>query len=335
MITKKEKEKGLSPLNLAKRFRRNRKNSSIRALVQENYLRVTDFVVPFFLTEENTLPWESNNPFYRWSINNLLKKAFFLHEKGVQAIALFPCIDPSLKKANGQEALNPDGLIPKAIEVLKKEIPSLTLILDLALDPFTSHGHDGIVDERNRIDNDATVHILGQMALLYAEKGADILAPSDMMDGRVGFIRNLLEKNQFPDTCIMSYSVKYASSFYAPFRKVVGSSLSFGDKKTYQMNPANSREALLEARQDEEEGADFLLVKPAGFYLDIIAKIKEKTNLPLAAYQVSGEYAMLKNACTQGLLPYPDAFLESLISIKRAGADLIFSYAVEEILPFF
>ncbi len=321
--------------SLQRRLRRNRKTPSIRSLLREISLRKEDFIAPLFIQEgkkqENPIPYFPS--VFVHSLDLLLKKAHFLFEKGIQAVALFPKIDSSLKKEKGEEALNPKGLIPRAIELLKRELPHLTLVLDIALDPYTNHGHDGILDTEGEVENDTTVSLLGKMALLYAEKGADILAPSDMMDGRIGYIRRKLDQKGYQKVSILSYSIKYASCFYAPFRSAVDSKLQ-KDKKSYQIPYTNTRESLLEALEDEKEGADILMVKPAGFYLDIIYQLKKQTLLPVAAYQVSGEYAMLKKACEEKLLPYPEAFLEAILSIKRAGADLIFSYAVEEILPY-
>jgi len=320
---------------LVVRPRRNRRSPAIRQLVEETVLRPADFVVPFFIREgENKQdPIESLPGLFRLSIDHVLREAESLHKKGIPSIALFPVIDPSKKDLNGSAALDENGLIPRAIETLKREIPSLCLITDIALDPFTSHGHDGIVNTQGHIINDATVDILSQMASLYAAVGADIVAPSDMMDGRIGAIRKKLDLNGFQEVGILAYTAKYASSLYSPFRDALGSSLQFGDKKTYQMNPANCREAVREAHLNAAEGADMLMVKPALFYLDIIAKLRETVHLPLCAYHVSGEYAMVMAAHQNGWLDAPKVFHEALLSIKRAGADFIFSYAVPQILP--
>ena len=318
------------------RPRRNRKTSSIRSLVEETFLRPEDFVMPFFV-----LPGEKRREeivslpgVARLSMDYVLLEAEKLHKRGVPAIAIFPVIDPSEKDAEGSAALSEDGIVPRAVQLLKKEIPSLCVIADIALDPFTSHGHDGLVNEHGYVMNDATVEVLAQMAHLFAAAGIDYVAPSDMMDGRVGAIRKKLDAHQFHDVGILSYTAKYASSLYAPFRDALGSSPKFGDKKTYQMNPANCREALLEAVLDTEEGADILMVKPALFYLDIIAKIRETSHLPIAAYHVSGEYAMVMAAHEKGYLDAPKVFYEALLSIKRAGADFIFSYATPQVLDF-
>jgi porphobilinogen synthase len=318
------------------RPRRNRKTPAIRHLVEETALRPADFVAPFFLIEgENQKQEIKSLPgISRLSLDHILREAEKLHRQGIPSIALFPVIAPEYKDAQGTAALHETGLVPRALQVLKQEIPSLCLITDVALDPFTSHGHDGVVDEKGNILNDATVEILCSMASLLGAAGADIVAPSDMMDGRIGAIRQRLDTDGLQEVGILSYTAKYASALYGPFRDAVGSTLQFGDKKTYQMNPANSREAVRQALIDAEQGADMLMVKPALFYLDILAKIKEHVHLPLCAYHVSGEYAMVMAAHAQGWLDGPKVFYEALLSIKRAGADFIFSYALPQILPF-
>lgn len=322
-------------MGILSRPRRNRKTCAIRQLVEENFLRPADFVVPFFLIEgENRRqPIESLPGIFRLSLDLILKEAEQLHRQEIPAIGLFPVIHPSLKDDMGSAALDEQGLIPRALQVLKREIPSLCLITDIALDPFTSHGHDGILDHRGDVANDPTVQILGRMACLFGASGADIVAPSDMMDGRIGAIRRMLDTQGLQDIGILSYTAKYASSLYGPFREAVGSTLKGGDKRTYQMNPANVREAMREALLDAEEGADILMVKPALLYLDILAKMKERVHLPLCAYHVSGEYAMVMSAHERGWLNAPQVFHEAFLSIKRAGADFIFSYAVPQVLP--
>lgn len=319
---------------MLKRPRRNRKSPAVRSLIAETVLQPCDLVMPFFLLDgqkrKDEIP--SLPHVYRLSLDLLLKEAESLHRRGVPAIALFPVIASEQKDPHGSAALNPDGLIPRAVERLKAEIPSLCVITDIALDPFTSHGHDGLVNDQKEIINDATIAILSELALLHAEAGADFVAPSDMMDGRVGVIRSHLDAHGYAHTGILSYAAKYASSLYTPFREALGSSLQFGDKKSYQLNPANVREALLEAHLDEEEGADMLLVKPALFYLDVIAKLHSATHLPICAYHVSGEYAMVMAAHARGILDAPTVFHEALLSIKRAGAHFIFSYATPLIL---
>lgn len=320
---------------LIKRPRRNRKSPAIRSLVEETVLHPADFVAPFFLLpgEGRSEDISSMPGIQRLSIDLILKRAEELHAEGVPAIALFPVIPLQKKDPAGSAALHPQGVLPRALAILKKEIPSLCVIADIALDPFTSHGHDGLVNEREEILNDPTVEILTKMALVYAEAGADLVAPSDMMDGRVGAIRAHLDKHSFHDVGILSYTAKYASSLYSPFRDALGSQLAFGNKKSYQLNPANVREALLEAKLDEEEGADMLMVKPALFYLDVIGKLKASSSLPICAYHVSAEYAMVMAAERQGMLDAAQVFYEALLSIKRAGADFIFSYAVPHVLP--
>ncbi|MCB1109735.1 MAG: porphobilinogen synthase [Chlamydiia bacterium] len=314
---------------LTKRPRRNRKSPAIRSLAEETRLSASDLIVPFFIKEGIRVrePIESMPGINRLSIDLLLKEAELLHAQGIPAVALFPVIDPSLKDDQGSEGWNPESLVVRAIQALKRELPSLCVITDVALDPFTSHGHDGIIYE-GEVDNDLTLEALVKQATCYAEGGCDIVAPSDMMDGRVGVIRKALR----PQVGILSYTAKYASAFYGPFRNAIGSQLLSGDKKTYQMNPANRREAIREALLDEEEGADMLMVKPALPYLDVLLAIKEKTTLPVGAYHVSGEYAMVMAAAEKGFINAELTFYESLISIKRAGADFIFTYAASQVL---
>ncbi|MBY0529305.1 MAG: porphobilinogen synthase [Rhabdochlamydiaceae bacterium] len=319
---------------MLKRPRRNRKSAAIRSLVEETILRPADLVVPFFLIAgENQREQIPSMPLVeRLSIDLIVKQAEKLHASGIQAVALFPVIKGEEKDPIGSIALQSDNLVARAIQTLKKQIPSLCVITDIALDPYTSHGHDGILNSSGEVANDATIEVLSQMALMHAQAGADIVAPSDMMDGRVGAIRRVLDGKSFHDVNILSYTAKYASSLYAPFRDALGSQLRSGDKKTYQMNPSNAREALLEAALDVEEGADILMVKPALYYLDIIAKLKEHTHVPIAAYHVSGEYAMVMAAHEKGYGDAEKMFYEALLSIKRAGADFIFSYAAPMIL---
>jgi len=326
--------KKINFLPIVQRPRRNRKSFAIRSMLKENFLHISDFVMPFFLIEGQNKEQviEKFPNICRLSVDLILKKIFQLHKKGIQAIVLFPVIEKSKKSLFGDEALNENGMYCQAIRLIKKEIPSLCIITDIALDPYTSHGHDGIVNDKNEIDNDKTVLTLCQMALIHAASGADIVAPSDMMDGRVKAIRNSLDVNDFYNTSILSYTAKYASSLYNPFRDAVGSKLEFGDKKSYQMDPANSKEAIIEAKADDDEGADILMVKPASIYLDIISKIRKVTNKPIAAYHVSGEYCMVKAAHKLGYLNDKKVFYETLLSIKRSGADIIISYAIEDIL---
>lgn len=318
------------------RPRRNRKSEAIRRMVEETSLRAADLVAPFFVIEghQNKEEIPSFPGVYRMTLDHLLREAHRLHSKGIPSIALFPVVETSLKDPQGSKALDPNGIIPKALALLKKEIPSLCLITDIALDPYTSHGHDGVVDEKGHVLNDPTVKILSEMARITAAAGADLVAPSDMMDGRVGAIRIALDEAGFEEVGIVSYTAKYASSLYAPFRDTLGSKLKFGDKKTYQMNPANSREAVRQALLDIEQGADMVMVKPALFYLDVIAHLRSKVHVPICAYHVSGEYSMVMAAHAAGWLDAPKVFYEGLLSIKRAGADFIFTYAVDHVLPF-
>jgi len=324
----------MTTFEMLKRPRRNRMTSAIRRLAQEHTLSASDLVAPLFLIpgENRREPIEEMPGIERHTVDLLVKEAEIFHAQGIPAIDLFPSVDPFTKDLEGSEAWNPNGLVPTAIRQLKKEVPSLCVIADIALDPYTSHGHDGIPNNNREIENDLTLEALIRQSLVYAEAGCDILAPSDMMDGRVKFIREALDAQGFQNVGILSYAAKYASAFYGPFRGAIQTRLSFGDKKTYQMDPSNVREAVREALLDEEEGADMLMVKPALPYLDVIAKIKEKTSLPVGAYHVSGEYAMVMAAHERGWLDAQKTFYESLIGIKRAGADFIFTYAINQIL---
>lgn len=271
---------------------------------------------------------------FRMSIDLAVQEVKELYRLGIRAIDLFAAIPRDKKNSLGSEALNPDLFVYDAILTIKRECPGMCVMVDIALDPYTDHGHDGLVNERGEILNDETVEILCEMCTLAGRFGADIVAPSDMMDGRVGAIRKALDDASLSHVGILSYAAKYASAFYGPFRDALGSAPKFGNKATYQMNPANSREALLECFLDEKEGADILMVKPALPYLDILTKIREKTNLPLAAYHVSGEYAMVMTAAKSGVIDADLVFYESLLAIKRAGADLIFTYAAPRVLQF-
>ena len=264
---------------------------------------------------------------FRYSLDLLLLECERLVKLGIKCICLFPALPPKLKSRACEEAYNPQGLYPLAIKEIKSKYPDLLVMTDVALDPYNSEGHDGLVDKKTKeILNDPTLEVLGKMALVQAEAGADIIGPSDMMDGRVGYLRECLDAHHFPQVSLMSYTAKYASSFYGPFREALDSIPLAGDKKTYQMDFANSREALREAALDEAEGADLLMVKPGLAYLDVIAKMKEKTNLPLSAYNVSGEYAMVKDAAAQGWVEEKKVVLEILTAFKRAGADVILTY---------
>ena len=312
------------------RPRRLRRSPFARNLIRQHALSVSDLIYPVFVVE--TLEEEINIPsmpgIRRWSADNLVRHLNGAVELGISAIAIFPVIDPSLKTADGREAFHSNGLVPRTLVRLKKEFPELGLISDVALDPYTSHGQDGMIDDTGYILNDLTVEALAKQALIHAEAGADIIAPSDMMDGRVGAIRMALEERGFTETMILSYAAKYASAFYAPFRDAVGSASNLGkaDKKSYQMDPGNSDEALREVALDIAEGADMVMVKPGLPYLDIIRRVKERFEVPVFAYNVSGEYAMIKAAAQAGFLDEAACVLESLLAFKRAGCDGILSY---------
>ena len=317
------------------RPRRNRLTKGIRNLVSETTVQPKNLVWPVFVQEGKNQrnPIVSMPGISRLSIDQLTvdsKKAF---ELGVPAIALFPAINESLKNSEGKESLNPDGLLQRAIKELKQKVPELVVITDIALDPYSSDGHDGLVQD-GQILNDETLPLLARMAVAQAKAGADVVAPSDMMDGRVEAIRNALNEAGFPNVLICSYCAKYASAFYGPFRDALESAPKEGDKKTYQMDPANTREAIREIDLDEEEGADWLLIKPGLPYLDVIRLAREQTELPIAAYHVSGEYAMLKAAAEKGWLDYESCLMESLLSLRRAGADMIFTYGAIDAATF-
>lgn len=313
------------------RPRRNRRTPAIRSLVRETTLTPADFIQPLFLHEgSEDVPIASMPGCTRWSLDGLVKEAGEVHALGVPAVVLFPAIAESLKTPGAEEAWNPEGLVPRAVRALKEAHPGLCVITDVALDPYNADGHDGLVergpDGSLVILNDETVECLCRQALCHAEAGADLVSPSDMMDGRVAMIRHALDSEAFEDTGLLSYSAKYASAYYGPFRGALDSAPKEGDKKTYQMDPGNAREALREASLDEAEGADMVMVKPAGPYLDIIARIRDSTTLPVAAYQVSGEYLMIESAAASGWVDGQAVALESLTGIKRAGADMILTY---------
>ncbi|TAF65605.1 MAG: porphobilinogen synthase [Cytophagales bacterium] len=318
-------------MELTRRPRRNRQSAAIRDMVAETTLSTKDLIFPMFLTEGNQIqqPISSMPQISRWSIDLLLKEIEQCLNLGIRTFAPFPNVEDKYKDKYATESHNPDGLYPKAIREIKKFFPEACLITDVAMDPYSADGHDGIV-ENGEILNDATLEILGKMALTQAEAGADIVAPSDMMDGRVGYLRKVLDAKGYTHVGIMAYTAKYASSFYGPFRDALNSAPKFGDKKTYQMNPANAKEALLEAQLDAAEGADFLMVKPALPYLDIIKLLADNFPLPIAAYNVSGEYAMIKAAAQNGWIDGERAMVESLTSIKRAGAKVILTYFAKE-----
>jgi porphobilinogen synthase len=312
------------------RMRRMRRDEFSRRLMREHILTTDDLIYPVFLVEgegmEQAVP--SMPGIVRMSLDKLLRAAEEALDLGIPALALFPAIEPSLKTADGREATNPAGLIPRVVREVKKQFPQLGLMADVALDPYTSHGQDGVIDESGYILNDDTITILREQALVQAEAGVDIVAPSDMMDGRIGAIRDALESKRFIHTRIMAYSAKYASNFYGPFRDAVGSAAALGraDKNTYQMDPGNSDEALREVGLDLQEGADMVMVKPGMPYLDIVRRVKEEFKAPTFVYQVSGEYAMLKAAFQNGWLDEPKCVLETLLAFKRAGADGILTY---------
>jgi porphobilinogen synthase len=318
--------------NLRVRPRRLRRNNSIRSMVQETILSVNDFIYPLFVMEgENkTVEVASMPGAFRFTLDLLVKEVKEAYELGIKAIALFPLTPEELKDKKGTECYNPQGLIQRSIRAIKKEIPDILIITDIALDPYNSDGHDGIVDENGVILNDETVEVLVKQALSQAEAGTDIVAPSDMMDGRIGAIRQGLDSAGYNHVGILAYSAKYASAYYGPFRDALDSAPKAGDKKTYQMDPANTREAIKEVELDIAEGADMVMVKPALAYLDIIHQVRQVTNLPVAAYNVSGEYAMIKAAAKLGWIDENKVMLETLTSIKRAGADLILTYFAKQ-----
>ena len=314
----------------ASRPRRLRRDAFTRSLVREHRLHPSDFIFPVFVHEgENRVePIASMPGVSRLSLDRLIPVAEECVELGIPVMALFPAIDPALKTPDGIEATNPDGLIPRIVRALKEKVPGLGVLTDVALDPYTSHGQDGVLDEQGYILNDRTVELLKQQALVQARAGVDIVAPSDMMDGRIGAIRAALEADSHIHTRIMAYSAKYASAFYGPFRDAVGSRSNLGkaDKKTYQMDPGNSDEALREVGLDLAEGADMVKVKPGLPYLDIVRLVKQEFRVPTFAYQVSGEYAMIKAAAANGWLDHDAVMLEALLAFKRAGADGILTY---------
>ncbi len=316
---------------MLKRPRRNRKSSVIRKMVQENRVLLEDLIFPLFVIEgDNQKSEVSSMPgIYRYSPDLLKDEIDECINLGIKSFAIFPSLPESKKDKMATESTNPEGLYLQTIRDIKESFEDTCIITDIAMDPYSSDGHDGIV-QNGKILNDETLEVLGEMAVAQAEAGADIVAPSDMMDGRVEFIREALDEANFEDVSIMAYTAKYASAFYGPFRDALDSAPKFGDKKTYQMNPANRREALIEAELDESEGADFLMVKPALPYLDVIRTLKQDFDLPIAAYNVSGEYAMIKAAAQKGWLDGLDTMQETLLSIKRAGADVILTYFAKE-----
>jgi porphobilinogen synthase len=316
---------------LQRRNRILRTNASIRSLVAETTLTPNDFIAPLFVDEGSNIKYEipSMPGYYRYSLDNTIKEVKELWSLGIKSIDLFIKCSDSLKDNTGKESWNPDGLMQRSIRAIKDAVPEMVIMTDVALDPYSSYGHDGIVKD-GEIVNDETVEALVKMTLSHAAAGVDFVAPSDMMDGRIGALRSALEENNFTKVGIMSYSAKYASCFYGPFRDALDSAPGFGDKKTYQMDYANRIEALKETLMDVEEGADIVMVKPAMAYLDIVREIKNAVDVPVSAYHVSGEYAMIKAAAKMGWLDENKAILESLTSIKRAGADLIATYFAKD-----
>ena len=325
--------------DLLRRMRRNRATPAVRSLVQETALRAENLIQPLFVRagEGTPEPVESMPGIVRHTVDTLTEECQRLEQNGIKAIALFPCIDSSKKDPEGSHAHSPENILFAAIRAVKSASPDLAVITDVALDPYTSHGHDGLLDERGDVENDSTVESLKQLAVAQAEAGADIVAPSDMMDGRVKAIRLALDAAGFQRIGILAYAAKYASAYYGPFRDAVKSGtgqsgkLQKLDKRGYQMDPGNVREALHEVQLDEEEGADMVMVKPAGPYLDIIRAVRGHTLLPVAAYQVSGEYAQIHAAARLGWLDYEATRDESLLAIKRAGADMILTYFAAEV----
>ena len=313
------------------RNRRLRSSESLRTMLHECSLNPNDFIVPLFVIDGKQKKEEiSSMPdYYRMSIDLLPKHVKNLWSLGLKSVLIFVKVPNNLKDNKGTEALNPDGLMQRAIKTVKDAVPKMVVMTDVALDPYSSYGHDGIV-EKGKILNDPTVSILSNISLSHAQAGADVIAPSDMMDGRVLKIRELLEAENYINTVIMSYSAKYASGFYGPFRDALNSAPNFGDKKTYQMDFRNRKEALIEAKRDIEEGADIVMVKPGIAYLDIISELSKNVDAPIAAYQVSGEYAMLKAAAEKGWLDHDQIIIEQLVSFKRAGASLIATYFAEQ-----
>jgi porphobilinogen synthase len=313
------------------RPRRNRSRPAIRELVRETRLDPSDLVLPLFVQEGEDVetPIAALPGHARLSVDRLVARAREARAAGVPGVALFPVVPDAQKDPRGSQATKPDGLLPRAVRALKRELPELLVITDVALDPYSSDGHDGVVID-GRIDNDETLPLLAAMAVTQAEAGADLVAPSDMMDGRVAAIRAGLDAAGYTEVGICSYCCKYASAFYGPFREALDSAPRSGDKKTYQMDPGNLREALRELRLDEAEGADWILVKPGLPYADVLRLVREHTALPVAAYHVSGEYAMLKAAAARGWLDFEACLLESLLCLRRAGADVVFSYGALE-----
>ncbi|MFP6873094.1 MAG: porphobilinogen synthase [Verrucomicrobiales bacterium] len=314
------------------RPRRNRKSCAIRTLCRETRLSHESLIYPIFVHEAHHDEEISSMPgCKRWSPDGILREVAEAHSLGIGAIVLFPVIDGDLKSANADECHNDEGLIPRTIRAIKKETPDVAVITDIALDPYNSDGHDGLVSESGKILNDETIKVLCKQAVCHARAGADIVAPSDMMDGRVGAIRTALDNTGHDETSILSYTAKYASAYYGPFRNALGSAPKVGDKKTYQMDPANAREALREASLDIDEGADMIMIKPAGPYLDVLALVASNVDVPVAAYQVSGEYLMIESAASAGWINREEVIKESLTGIHRAGANAVLTYFAKDV----
>lgn len=315
------------------RPRRNRKNEVIRSMLRESFLSPSNLIAPLFVIDgkDQNIPIKSMPGYSRLSVDHLVLEAKELFQLGVKTVALFPAISDALKTSDAREAYNDAGLNARAIRAIKEALPDMMVVGDVALDPYSSDGHDGLVDSKTGdILNDATLEVLARQAICEARAGVDIIGPSDMMDGRVGYVREALDREGFQNTLIMSYTAKYASGFYGPFRDALDSAPKRGDKKTYQMDPANGSEALREAALDEAEGADILMVKPGLPYLDIIYRLKQSFTLPIAAYNVSGEYAMVKAAAQNGWIDHDKVVLETLMCFRRAGADVILTYHAKE-----
>jgi porphobilinogen synthase len=314
-----------------RRPRRNRKSEAVRAMVEETRVTTDDLIFPLFLLDGKSQKVEvgSMPGIFRFSTDLMLKEIEECMKLGIRAFDIFPAVEDQHKDKTATKSYDPNFFYLRALREIKKQFPEACIMTDVAMDPYSSDGHDGLVKD-GKILNDETLEILGKMALAQADTGIDILGPSDMMDGRVGYLRDVLDKNGFTQVSIMSYTAKYASGFYNPFRDALDSAPKFGDKKTYQMNPANRTEALIEAELDTQEGADFLMVKPALSYLDIIRLLKDNSSLPIAAYNVSGEYSMIKAAALKGWLDGERVMKETLLSMKRAGADIILTYFAKE-----
>ncbi len=320
-------------VSLPIRPRRNRISESVRDLVRENRLQVTDLIMPLFVVEGRSISRkiDAMPGIDRLSSDLIVEKCKKLYDLGVPAVVLFPALEEALKDPMAKESYNENGLYQRTLRAIKEAVPKMTLITDVAMDPYSSDGHDGVVNDKGEIDNDLTLPILAKMAVSQAKTGADIIAPSDMMDGRIGYIRQALDEEGFTQVGILAYSAKYASAYYGPFRDALDSAPKHGDKKTYQMDPANVREAIREAALDIDEGADILMVKPGLPYLDVVRALSEVSDIPIAVYNVSGEYAMVKAAGMKGWINYKQVVLETMTAFKRAGADMILTYHAAEV----